>query len=215
MALTIDRLLEDAHLLITRLKDHDSTADVLIANTQVLHTRVDGMKQYQDDITELNEIAKHRPRSTLVLGIAQENRQIRELQQENQELQMSLEDHQSALELIMQKYREQVAQLIQSNRVEAILANRQESSKEEVTNLLGKIHEMAAVMQKAVIVDEEMSSKENEELTKLKTENKTLREILEICSTSKDRIITVEDLEEKSCQTEDLDKTPPASPAPS
>ena len=37
--------------------------------------------QYQDDITELNEIAKHRPRSHLVIGIAQENRQIRELQQ--------------------------------------------------------------------------------------------------------------------------------------
>ncbi|XP_050409826.1 FGFR1 oncogene partner 2 homolog [Patella vulgata] len=202
MALTIERLLEDAHLLITRLKDHDATADILISNTQTLHTRVDGMKQYQDDITELNEIAKHRPRSTLVLGIAQENRQIRELQQENHELQMSLEDHQSALELIMQKYREQVAQLIHGNKVEAIIANRSESSKEDVTNLLSKIHEMAAVMKKAVDVDEEMSTKEYEELTKLKTENQTLREILEICTTSKDRIVQDEDTEDKSSQTE-------------
>ncbi|KAK6191966.1 hypothetical protein SNE40_003530 [Patella caerulea] len=202
MALTIERLLEDAHLLITRLKDHDATADVLISNTQTLHTRVDGMKQYQDDITELNEIAKHRPRSTLVLGIAQENRQIRELQQENHELQMSLEDHQSALELIMQKYREQVAQLIHGNKVEAIIANRSESSKEDVTNLLSKIHEMAAVMKKAVDVDEEMSTKEYEELTKLKTENQTLREILEICTTSKDRIVQDDDTEDKSSQTE-------------
>lgn len=85
--------------------------------------------QYQDDITELNEIARHRPRSTLVLGIAQENRQIRELQQENRELQLSLEEHQSALELIMQKYREQIMKLIQSNKYEKALAVKQDQSK--------------------------------------------------------------------------------------
>lgn len=39
--------------------------------------------QYQEEIQELNEVARHRPRSTLVMGIQQENRQIRELQQEN------------------------------------------------------------------------------------------------------------------------------------
>lgn len=81
--------------------------------------------QYQDDITELNEIAKHRPRSTLVLGIAQENRQIRELQQENRELQAALEEHQSALELIMQKYREHTVKLLQSNRLERAIQERE------------------------------------------------------------------------------------------
>ena len=79
------------------------------------------MLQYQDDITELNDIARHRPRSTLVLEIAQENRQIRELQQENRELRLCLEEHKSALELIMQKYREQVMQLIQGNKFEKTL----------------------------------------------------------------------------------------------
>lgn len=39
--------------------------------------------QYQDEIDSLNQVARHRPRSSLVLGIQQENRQIRELQQEN------------------------------------------------------------------------------------------------------------------------------------
>ena len=84
--------------------------------------------QYQDDIAELNEIAKHRPRSTLVIGIAQENRQIRELQQENRELRVALEEHQSALELIMKKYREQVNTLIATNRWESSLASGQDQS---------------------------------------------------------------------------------------
>lgn len=40
-------------------------------------------KQYQEEIDALNQVARHRPRSSLVLGIQQENRQIRELQHEN------------------------------------------------------------------------------------------------------------------------------------
>lgn len=39
--------------------------------------------QYQDEIDTLNQVARHRPRSSLVLGIQQENRQIRQLQLEN------------------------------------------------------------------------------------------------------------------------------------
>lgn len=121
--------------------------------------------QYQEEIDSLNQVARHRPRSSLVLGIQQENRQIRELQQENKgrqlicsviinpscnfwcglllittttercygvfwdvvsynkpvftlpaELRTSLEEHQSALELIMTKYREQVFRLLMASK---------------------------------------------------------------------------------------------------
>ncbi|XP_005113506.2 FGFR1 oncogene partner 2 homolog, partial [Aplysia californica] len=106
--------------------------------------------QYQDDITELNEIAKHRPRSTLVLGIAQENRQIRELQQENRELQATLEEHQSALELIMQKYREHTVKLLHGNRLERALHDKESADKDSMCHLMDKIDEMAGVMQKAI-----------------------------------------------------------------
>ncbi|EGW06038.1 FGFR1 oncogene partner 2-like [Cricetulus griseus] len=74
------------------------------------------MKQYQEEIQELNEVARHWPRSTLVMGIQQENRQIRELQQENEELRTSLEEHQSALELIMSKYQEQMFRLLMASK---------------------------------------------------------------------------------------------------
>ena len=64
--------------------------------------------KYQEEIEEMNNVARHRPRSALILGIQQENRQIRELQRENRELRVALEEHQSALDLIMSSYREQV-----------------------------------------------------------------------------------------------------------
>ena len=64
--------------------------------------------QYQEEIEDMNNVARHRPRSALILGIQQENRQIRDLQRENRELRVALEEHQSALDLIMSSYREQV-----------------------------------------------------------------------------------------------------------
>jgi hypothetical protein len=83
--------------------------------------------QYQEDLNELNEMARHKPRANLVLGIAQENRQIRELQQENKELRMSLEEHQSALELIMSKYREQIFKLLMANKLDMSILNKDQS----------------------------------------------------------------------------------------
>ena len=65
--------------------------------------------QYHDVVSDLNEVANHRPRSTLILGSQEENARIRELQQENIELQTSVAEYQSALELIMAKYRDQVS----------------------------------------------------------------------------------------------------------
>ena len=54
----------------------------------------------------------------MVMWYVQENSQIRELQQENKELRQSLAEHQSALQLIMSKYREQVSKLSRVNQIE-------------------------------------------------------------------------------------------------
>ncbi|KAF6339348.1 FGFR1 oncogene partner 2 [Rhinolophus ferrumequinum] len=116
MSCTIEKALADAKALVERLRDHDDAAESLIEQTTALNKRVEAMKQYQEEIQELNEVARHRPRSTLVMGIQQENRQIRELQQENKELRTSLEEHQSALELIMSKYREQMFRLLMASK---------------------------------------------------------------------------------------------------
>ncbi|KTF76428.1 hypothetical protein cypCar_00049739 [Cyprinus carpio] len=86
MTCTLEKVLADAKSLVERLRDHDSAAEILIEQTTLLNKRVEAMKQYQEEIEVLNQVARHRPRSTLVMGIQQENRQIRDLQQENKEL---------------------------------------------------------------------------------------------------------------------------------
>ena len=55
------------------------------------------------------------PRSSLILAIQRESKQIQALEKENRDLRVALEDHQNALELIMSKYRQQVSQLVKYN----------------------------------------------------------------------------------------------------
>uniref|UniRef100_F6Y9C6 FGFR1 oncogene partner 2 n=1 Tax=Monodelphis domestica TaxID=13616 RepID=F6Y9C6_MONDO len=161
MSCTIEKALADAKALVERLRDHDNAAESLIEQTTALNKRVAAMKQYQEEIQELNEVARHRPRSTLVMGIQQENRQIRELQQENKELRTSLEEHQSALELIMSKYREQMFRLLMASKKDdpGIIMKLKEQHSKELQVHVDQITEMAAVMRKAIEIDEHLERK--------------------------------------------------------
>ncbi|XP_020380744.1 FGFR1 oncogene partner 2 homolog [Rhincodon typus] len=182
MSCTIEKVLADAKALVERLKEHDSAAEALIEQTTALNKRVEAMKQYQEDIQELNEVARHRPRSTLVMGIQQENRQIRDLQQENKELRTSLEEHQSALELIMSKYREQMFRLLMASKKDDLMmiTKLKEQHSKELQVHVDKINEMATVMRKAIEIDEQRLFKEQERIVQLEFENKGLREVLQI-----------------------------------
>ncbi|XP_049639805.1 FGFR1 oncogene partner 2 isoform X2 [Suncus etruscus] len=182
MSCTIEKALADAKALVERLRDHDNAAESLIEQTTALNKQVEAMKRYQEEIQELNEVARHRPRSTLVMGIQQENRQIRELQQENKELRTSLEEHQSALELIMSKYREQMFRLLMASKKDdpGIIMKLKEQHSKELQAHVDQITEMAAVMKKAIEIDEQQGCKEQERIFQLEQENRGLREILQI-----------------------------------
>lgn len=54
-------------------------------------------------------------RPLVVFNVQQENKHILELQQENRELRDLLEEHQSVLERIMSKYRQQITQLVHTS----------------------------------------------------------------------------------------------------
>ncbi|XP_059367835.1 FGFR1 oncogene partner 2 homolog [Carassius carassius] len=182
MTCTLEKVLADAKSLVERLRDHDGAAEILIEQTTLLNKRVEAMKQYQEEIEVLNQVARHRPRSTLVMGIQQENRQIRELQQENKELQMSLEEHQSALALIMSKYREQVFRLLMASKRDdpAIVTQLREQHTNEMQAHIEIINEMATVMRKAIEVDEGRLCEDEERIKRLELENSSLRELLGI-----------------------------------
>lgn len=181
MSLTVQQIVLDAKNLASKLKESNNAADALLSQGQNVHRQIDTMKQYADEVGELNESARHRPHAALVAGIQQENRHLRDLQQENRELRAALEEQQNALELIMSKYRQQITKLVYSSQIDLPkLYNK------KYTNIIidqaMKIREMTEVMHKAIQADDEETLKAEEELQRLSSENKGLRELLSISS---------------------------------
>ena len=137
-------------------------------------------------------------RSSLIASLQRESRQLQALERENRELRIALEDHQNTLELIMSKYRSQMSQLIKSNSVLATPnasrlinatvnvqsgphqcnCNNISSSNHLIQMYQQKITEMAAVMMKAIDLDEANDARRMELIAELRTENKGLKELL-------------------------------------
>ncbi|KAF8764090.1 FGFR1 oncogene partner 2 homolog [Argiope bruennichi] len=202
MSITVQQLLNDAKRLVTRLRDHDNSADTLISQAQNLNNNVETMKQYHEEVEKLNALAHQRPRSALISNIQQENRHIRELQQENRDLRIMLEEHQNTLEHIMNKYRAQVKRIAKTAKEEQSYLQKDFSL--EVQKRTEKIAEMAAVMKKAIEIDDEKIMKEQQIVSRLERENKLLRDVLELNAAQRSVIAqkAVVETTDESVQTE-------------
>jgi len=177
----MDQFLSDAKRLKHRLHNHDSSVDILISEATNLQNKLIAMRQYREEVNKLNDTANHRPRSTLILGSQLENQRIQNLETENRELSISLAEHQSALELIMNKYREQVLAMMKANGSESALyvGVPQPVSQNEV-HMQEQIVEMAHVMRRATLLDDKQAIKEIELFRQMQVENENLRDLLKI-----------------------------------
>uniref|UniRef100_A0A8C4UCX3 Suppressor of IKBKE 1 n=1 Tax=Falco tinnunculus TaxID=100819 RepID=A0A8C4UCX3_FALTI len=103
-----------------------------------------------------------------------------------EELWVSLEEHQDALELIMSKYRKQMLQLLQGRKGEGAepVLKVHRSNSLEIESQIDRIREMGEVMRKAIQVDDDQFFKVQEKLAQLELENKELRELLSISKES-------------------------------
>lgn len=181
MSVSVQQILADAKKLAVRLKDHDSSADMLLSQAQAMYRQVDAMKEYQEELVELNTAAHQRPHLDLIANIQQENRQLRALESENKELKSALEEHQNTLELIMSKYRQQISRLLEANHAEKSLSKLLPDTR-KTEEQAEKINDMISVMESSIKLDDKYVQKEIELFSKLSTENKGLKELLDIAS---------------------------------
>lgn len=197
MSLTIQQILTDAKRLANRLKERDMAADVLLKETHAINKKIDAMKQFQEEVEQLNEVANQKPHSQLIANIQKENRHLRDMQQENRELRAALEDFQLTLEHVMSKYREHTTEQIFKSRINFKVLQ-DERCNEVIRQQAEKIQEMASVMRQAALIDETMEVREKEVVSMLKTENQGLREMLQIakkCGSlqTEDKIVQTDD----------------------
>ncbi|XP_057175169.1 suppressor of IKBKE 1 isoform X2 [Triplophysa rosa] len=181
MSCTLDKVLGDARTLLDRLKEHDTAAETLIEQSSFLNQKIHNMK-YIEESMQYQELSRYKPHVLL----NQENTQIKDLQQENRELWLSLEEHQYTLELIMGRYRKQMLQMMMEKKeldTKPVLTLHQDHAK-EVQSQLERIFEMGQVMRQAVQMDEQHYCSVKERLAQLEIENKELKGLLSISNTS-------------------------------
>ncbi|TWW56310.1 suppressor of IKBKE 1 [Takifugu rubripes] len=212
MSCTLEKVLGDARTLLERLKEHDTAAEGLIEQSGALCQRVHNMREVGnalpdktiEDASEIRELSKYKPHVLLT----QENTQIKELQQENKELWLSLEEHQYALELIMGRYRKQMLTLMMAKKeldTKPVLSLHEDHAK-EVQSQVERICEMGQVMRRAVQVDDQHYCSVRERLAQLEIENKALQDLLAI---SKASVKTVK--EETNQPAEEHEQSPQAA----
>ena len=122
---SVGEIMKDARLLVGRLLEGDRATEGMVNHGLSLSDKIASMKvvsfpyifvnsfQYRAEIHEMESVVPHRPRTAIVHSLQQENKQIRELREENRELKLALEEYQSAIDLIMQRHREQMIKMMQ------------------------------------------------------------------------------------------------------
>ncbi|KAL1489568.1 hypothetical protein ABEB36_013521 [Hypothenemus hampei] len=196
MSLTIQQIITDAKKLAGRLKEQDSIAGSLLTETHAISKKIDAMKQFQEEVDQLNEVANQKPHSQLIANIQKENRHLREIQQENRELRSALEDYHITLEHIMSKYRAHTQEQIYKSKVD-YKALQNQRYQYIIQQQADKIQEMAAIMQKAAMMDEDKELRFEEIVSQLKAENQGLRELLALS-----KRLDATNMEDKNLQTE-------------
>ncbi|CAF0830020.1 unnamed protein product [Didymodactylos carnosus] len=181
MNISLDTILSNARELVSRLRRDDATADTAVNQAQYVQEKIISMKQYGDDIAELNDLGSHRPKAAILYNIQKENRLIKKLQKENEELRQLVNEHRSVLEKIMFKYRQHVQQLIVMDKEEAVSIDLYNTGlAQQVQDKSSKIQEMACIMRKAIDIDDINIHGQEERINALLLENKGLREMLTV-----------------------------------
>lgn len=118
MSTPIEQMILDAKRLANRLKEREENMISMIDSAENVSYQLDSMRQYNDDLNALNQLARERSNQEIIHVISQENPQIREIVSENRQLKSSIEEHQRAIELIMTKYRQHTQQQITETRLD-------------------------------------------------------------------------------------------------
>lgn len=174
--------------LVVNLQGRERATDSALAKSRLVSEKISGMKEYQEEVANMNECWRMQGRKMLLAGLQQENRQILQLQQENRELRQTLEDYEGALRIVMQKHRIMVSSLkhqpASSVQLPQTMFCRNEMSE---SSRCENIISLSRLLNECFINGERVANSDQELIARLTKENACLRELLNIsCHNEKD-----------------------------
>ncbi|KAL1239339.1 FGFR1 oncogene partner [Trichinella pseudospiralis] len=174
-----NQMLNSSRLLATSLQDKENGLNHMIASMRRLYSTVVGLKEYKDCVSELDSASAASNRFALIDNLKQENRQIRFLEEDNRQLLQMLKEHQAALDLIMQRYREQIRELRRNKEAETAIASQIFAARQS-RNLrdFEKLVNYLVAFDSCIRDGEKASAADLEELARLRLENSVLRKVI-------------------------------------
>lgn len=185
---SIGQLMADMRQLVIDLQSREHATDCVLAKSQIVSEKISGMKEYQEEVANMNDCWRMKGRKVLVAGLQHENRQILQLQQENRELRQAMEECETTLHLIMQRHRNIVSRF--AKQLPAPVPSSRALYK-KITNTLSlteKIVDLSRLLEKCFADGENVSKHDQELIARLITENACLRELLNISVHNKPKV---------------------------
>ncbi|KAM3725776.1 FGFR1 oncogene partner [Dirofilaria immitis] len=176
---SIGQLMADMRQLVINLQTREHATDSALAKSQIVNDKISGMKEYQDEVANMNDCWRMQGRKVLVANLQHENRQILQLQQENRELRQALEDCENTLQLVMQKHRDIVTKLAKQF-IPPFRTLVTEDNKKCEVSAKEKIVNLSRLLNECLEDGESISNHDQELIARLTTENACLRELLHI-----------------------------------
>lgn len=174
-------MLNDLQNLEKRVGGNELFTEKISRSFSFLESKIEAMKQYRSNMDEMNSQANQRPKADLVKRsqtAIYENRKIRELVMENNDLKCALAEHQEAIEIIMSKYRTQMtAFMALSKEQKEVMPSNNETVLQHYVEKMGHL---IAVSEESIRRDETFDLENEKELSRLRYENRYLRECLKI-----------------------------------
>ncbi|VBB26819.1 unnamed protein product [Acanthocheilonema viteae] len=176
---SVGQLMADMRQLVINLQTRERATDSALAKSQIVNDKICGMKEYQEEVANMNDCWRMQGRKVLVAGLQHENRQILQLQQENRELRQALEDCENTLQLVMQKHRDVITKLAKQF-VSPLRTSVAQDSKKCEAPVNEKIVNLSRLLNECLADGESVSNHDQELIARLATENACLRELLNI-----------------------------------
>uniref|UniRef100_A0A0M3I3M9 FGFR1 oncogene partner 2 homolog n=1 Tax=Ascaris lumbricoides TaxID=6252 RepID=A0A0M3I3M9_ASCLU len=184
----ISQLMAEMRQLVVNLQSRERATDGALAKSQLVNDKISSMKEYQEEVANMNGCWRMQGRKVLLAGLQQENRQILQLQQENRELRQTLKDCESTLEIVMQKHRLMVASMshyIVSPASLPIVFNPGGDMEPQHQKTI----QFSRMLRECFLEGETMSNIDQEVIARLTTENACLRELLNISTHNEPNVI--------------------------
>ncbi|KAH7732192.1 fgfr1op2-prov protein [Aphelenchoides avenae] len=173
----VDNLLADMRQHVVNLQDKVEVANKAVHRGQTVNEKISIMKEYQEEVGSMNSCFRSKNRNSLVASLQHENRQILALQEENRQLKHALEDMERAMHLIMDKHRSLVLDFAKTDRMLELCRTLDQIPAQPCVSDQN-FQEFARIVENVVDVAEQQLNDDAEVIARLRTENRTLLELL-------------------------------------